>query len=83
MVTTREEGGESMSTEGERLQVWRDSLPVVMLLSAASCLGCCTAEFRSSRGTYELPCIFSKLTASLNNKLKRKNYDSVYTITIK
>jgi hypothetical protein len=26
-------------------------------LSAVSCLGCCTAEFRNPRGTYELLCI--------------------------
>jgi hypothetical protein len=34
---------------------WRDSLPVDP--SCCVCLGCCAAEFGSSGGTYELPCI--------------------------
>jgi hypothetical protein len=37
-------------------KTWRDSLPIDMLLCAVS-VGCCTAEFRSSGGTYELPCV--------------------------
>jgi hypothetical protein len=43
----------------------RDSLPLDILLSAVSCLVCCAAKFRSSRGTYELPRIY--LTQQMEN----------------
>jgi hypothetical protein len=48
---------QSMSTEGETIQV--SVLPYRCLICpfCCVCLGCCVAEFRSSRGTYELPCV--------------------------
>jgi hypothetical protein len=40
-----------------------DSLPTDMLLSAVPvCLGWCAADFGSSGGTYELPCILPRTT---------------------
>jgi hypothetical protein len=48
----------SMSTEGQRLQL--SALPYRCSIApfCCPCLGCCAAEFGSSRGSYELPCIF-------------------------
>jgi hypothetical protein len=48
----------SMSTEGETLQV--SVLPYRCSIApfCCVCLGCCAAEFGSSGGTYELPCIY-------------------------
>jgi hypothetical protein len=47
----------SMSTERETLQV--SVLPYRCSIApfCCVCLGCCAAEFGSSGGTYELPCI--------------------------
>jgi hypothetical protein len=47
-----------MSTEGEPLQV--SVLPYscsIRMSFCCVCVGCCAAEFGSSGGTYELPCI--------------------------
>jgi hypothetical protein len=47
----------SMSTQGETLQVSVLPYRCSICPFCCVCLGCCAAEFRSSRGTYELPCI--------------------------
>jgi hypothetical protein len=51
--------------ENKKKKPWRDSLPIDVLLSAV-CLGCCTAEFRSSTGTCELPCTFFSIFSVLD-----------------
>jgi hypothetical protein len=47
----------SVTTEGETLQV--SVLPYRCSIASFCCVcrGCCAAEFASSGGTYELPCI--------------------------
>ena len=47
----------SMSTEGETLQVSVLPYRCSICPPCCVCLGCCAAEFGSSGGTYELPCI--------------------------
>jgi len=47
----------SMSTEGDTLQVSVLPYRCSICPPCSLCLGCCAADFGSSGGTYELPCI--------------------------
>jgi hypothetical protein len=51
----------SMSTEGEKLQLSVLPYRCSMCPFCFVCFGCCAAEFGSSGGTYELPCIILQL----------------------
>jgi hypothetical protein len=76
----------SMSTEGETLQV--SVLPYRYWYApfCCVCLGCCAAEFGSSGGTYELPCILNIKSLQLLSETflipKRMEGDTIIYIHI-